>query len=139
MSAGEIPIKILKGITFCFPELTNCIDESLTNNKFPDTIKLSDITPVFKKLDPIDKANYRPVSILPLLSKVFEKILYDQLYECIEHFHNQLLCGCRKAHSIQRAFQTFTKLEKKNLTQRGLSVKFYWIYQKPMTAYLMIY
>ena len=101
MSAGEIPIKILKESTLCFPELTNCINESLTNNKFPDTLKLSDITPVFKKLDPSDKANYRPVSILPLVSKVFEKIMYDQLYEYIEHFLNQLLCGFRKVHSTQ--------------------------------------
>ena len=80
MSAGEIPIKILKESTFCSPELTNCINESLTNNIFPDTWKLSDTTAVFKKLDPIHKANYRPVSILPLLSKVFEKTTYDQLY-----------------------------------------------------------
>ena len=92
VSADEIPIKILKESTFCFPELTNCINESLTNNKFPDTLKLSDITPIYKKLDPSDKANYRPVSILPLLSKVFEKIIYDQLYEYLEHFLNQLLC-----------------------------------------------
>ena len=42
VSAGEIPIKILKESTFCFPELTNCINESLTKNKFPDTLKLSD-------------------------------------------------------------------------------------------------
>ena len=75
VSAGEIPIEILKKSTFCFPELINCINESLTNNKFPDTLRLSDITPVFKKLDPSDKANYRPVSILPLVSKVFEKIM----------------------------------------------------------------
>ena len=51
--------------------LTNCINGSLTNNKFPDTLKLSDITPVFKKLDPSDKASYRPLSILPLVSKLF--------------------------------------------------------------------
>ena len=95
VSAGEIPIKILKKSTFCFPELTYCINESLTNNKFSDTLKLSDITPVFKKLDPSD---YRPVSILPLVSKVFEKIMYDQLYECIQHFLNQLLWGFCKAH-----------------------------------------
>ena len=103
MSAGEIPIKILKERTFCFPKLTNCINESLTDNKFPDTVKHSDITPVFKKLDPSDKANYRPVNILPLVSKIFEKITYDQLYEYIEHFLNQLLCGFRKAHSTQHA------------------------------------
>ena len=63
VSTGENPIKILKESTFSFPELSNCINESLANNKFSDTLKLSDITPVFKKLDPSDKANYRPVSI----------------------------------------------------------------------------
>ena len=88
MSAGEIPIKILKESTFSFPELTNCINKSSKNIKFPDTIKVSDITPVFKKLDPSDKANYRPVSIM-----------YDQLYEYIELLLNQLLCGFHKTHS----------------------------------------
>ena len=103
VSAGEIPIEILKESTFCFPELINCINQSLTNNKFPDTLKLSDLTPVFKKLDPSDKANFRPVSILHLVSKVFEKIMYDQLYEYIEHFLNQLLCGFCKVHLTQHA------------------------------------
>ena len=113
VSAGEIPIKILKESTFCFPELTNCINESLTNNKFPDTLKLSDITPVFKKFDPSDKASYRPVSIVHLVSKVFAKIMYDQLYEYIVYFLNQLLCGFRKAHSTQHAlFKLLQKWQK---------------------------
>ena len=83
--------------------MTNCINEANRNNKFPDSLKLSDITPVYKKLDPSDKANYRPVSVLPLLSKVFEKIIYDQLYEYLENFLSELLCGFRKAHSTQHA------------------------------------
>ena len=103
VSAGEIPIEILKESTFCFPELTNCTNESLTNNRFPDTSKLSEITPVFKKLHPSDKANYRPVSILPLVSKLFEKFMYDQLDEYIEHFLNELLRGFREAHLTQHA------------------------------------
>ena len=102
VSAGEIPIKILKESTFCFPELTNCINEYLTNNKF-------------KKLDPSDKANYRPVSVLPLVSKVFEKIMYDQLYEYIEHFLNQLLCGFCKAHSTQHALFRLSQKWQKEL------------------------
>ena len=91
VSTGEIPTKILKESTFCFSQITNCINESLTNNKFPETLKLSEITPAFRKLEPSDKANYRPVSILPLVSKVLEKIMYDWLYQYIDHFLNQLL------------------------------------------------
>ena len=69
--------------------------------------------PVFQKLDPSDKANYRTVSILPLLSKIFKKVMYDQLYDIIEHFLNQLLCGFRKAHSTQHAlFRLFQKWQK---------------------------
>ena len=58
---------------------------------------------MYKKLDPSDNANYRPVSVLPLLSKVFERIIYDQLYEYLENFLNELLCGSRKAHFMQHA------------------------------------
>ena len=54
MSVCDIPIKIFKNSKICFPELTDCINESLTSNKLPDISKLSDITPVFKKLDPSD-------------------------------------------------------------------------------------
>ena len=80
-TAGEIPVNVLKNSEIWFYDLTNCINEAIRNNKFPDSLKLSDIIPAYKKLDPSDKANYRPVSLLPLLSKVFEKIIYDQLYE----------------------------------------------------------
>ena len=58
---------------------------------------------MFKNIEPTDKANYRPISVLPLLSKVFEKILYDQLYEYLENILSELLCGFRKTHSTQHA------------------------------------
>ena len=74
---------------FFFFDVTNCINEAIRNNKFPDSLKLA--------------VNYRPVSVLPLLSKVFEKIIYDQLYEHLENFRSELLCGFRKAHSTQHA------------------------------------
>ena len=121
-SAGEIPIKILKESKFCVPELANCITESLTNNKLPDTSKLSDITPVFKKLDPNDKANYRLVSILPLVSKAFKKIIYDQLYEYIENFLNQVLCGFHKGHSTQHPLFRLLQKWQKEFDSGGLLV-----------------
>ena len=46
--------------------------------EFSDNHKLADISPIFKKEDSFKKENYRPVSILPHMSKVFEKILYKQ-------------------------------------------------------------
>ena len=112
-TAGEIPVDILKNSEFCFSELTKCINKAFNENRFPDTLKLSDIVPVFKKLDPTDKTNFRPVSVLPLLSKVFEKIMYDQLYGYTETFLDKLLCGFGKAHSTQHAlFRLFQKWQK---------------------------
>ena len=70
-TAGEMPVDILKNSEFCYSELTKCINKAFNKNTFLDTLKLSDIVPVFKKLDPTDKTNFKPVSILPLLSKVF--------------------------------------------------------------------
>ena len=79
-TAREIPVDILKNSEFCISELTKCINKAFKENKSPDNLKPFDIVPVFKKLDPTDKSNFRPVSLLPLLSKVFEKIMYDQLF-----------------------------------------------------------
>ena len=102
-TAGEIPVNALKNCGNCFFDLTNCINEAIRNNKFPDFVKLSDITPVFKKLDLSDKVIYRPISVLPLLSKIFEKNIYDQHYEYLKNFLSELLCGFRKAHPTQHA------------------------------------
>ena len=62
-TAGEIPVNVLKDCDNCFFDLTSCINEAIRNNKFPDSLKLFDITPVYKKPpDLSDKANYKPVS-----------------------------------------------------------------------------
>ena len=120
VTAGEIPVVILKNSEFWFSELTKCINKAFNENKFPDTLKLCDIVPVFKKLNPTDKTNFRPVSVLPLLSKVFEKIMYDQLYEYAETFLNKLIYGFRKAHSTQHALLTLLQKWQKELDSSGI-------------------
>ena len=62
-------------------------------------MKIANITAVHKKNDPIDKESYRPVSILPLLSNVYERAMFNQLPELMQKFLNKILCGFRKAHS----------------------------------------
>ena len=119
-SGGEIPLRLLKNCGFTFNQLTECINECLHNNCFPDSLKLANVTPVFKKGDSTDKSNYRPISILPLLSKVFEKIIYDQLYEYSQTFLNKLLCGFRKAHSTQHALFRLLQAWQKELDNSGL-------------------
>ena len=52
----------------------------LATGTFPETIKYSEIKPIFKKGDKTQFENYRPISILPIFSKIFEKVLYKRLY-----------------------------------------------------------
>ena len=58
--------------------LTN-INHSLKESTFPDELKQSEVIPVYKKLDPLQKKNYRPMSLLPHISRVFERVIYKQL------------------------------------------------------------
>ena len=68
---------------------------------FPDQLKLAQVIPLFKKLDPLDVKNYRPVSILPIISKVFEKVLSEQLSEYFDNIFHNFLCAFRKGHGCQ--------------------------------------
>ena len=88
--------------------------------KLRDTLKLSGIIPVSEKLNHSYEPNYRTVSILPLVLKKFEKIMYDKLYEYIGDFLSQLLCGFLTAIS---PIPTFTKTSKE-LDSGGLLVQF---------------
>lgn len=68
--ANNIPPKILKENRDIFSDiLSNNLNNSICNAKFPDNLKYADITPAFKKDDRLVKSNYRPISILPTLSK----------------------------------------------------------------------
>ena len=72
------------------------INQNINEGKFPDNLKNADITPIFKKFDRIFKTNYRAVSILPTLSKIYEKILYQQIYEYFDNIFSKYLCGFRR-------------------------------------------
>ena len=83
-SGGDIALRVLKGNNI-FPQvLCKCINNSLKTGAFPDPLKLAKITSIHKKKDPFGKDNDRPISILPLIPKVFEKIIYSQVYSYIQ-------------------------------------------------------
>ena len=90
-AGGDIPLTSLKECDFTYEKLTNCINNSLSEGLFPDSLKRANITPVHKKNDPLDKENYRSVSILPLLSKVYEKAIFNQLSQHMKKFLNKIL------------------------------------------------
>ena len=59
------------------PAITHIVNLSISNCAFPESWKKSKIVPLFKKDDPLNPKNYRPVAILPILSKILEKVIYE--------------------------------------------------------------
>ena len=94
----NIPPKQLKEVMDIIdkPLLAIWNEEILINKKFPCKLKLADISPIFKKLEALKKCNYRPVSVLPVVSKIFERIMDKQTNEYMERYLSPYLCGYRK-------------------------------------------
>ena len=113
---GDIPAKILKSsINAYLSELTILINNCLKKGVFPDDLKLADIAPIFKKEDSLNKENYRTVSILPHLSKVFERILYKQINSFMKNKFSPYLCRFRKNDNAQYALLKMIENWKKQL------------------------
>ena len=85
--------------------LTVIVNQMLKTGIFPDSFKTSEIVPLFKKGDHGLLNNYRPISLIPTISKVFERVIYDQMY--LYFNNNNLLAdeqfGFRKNHSTEYA------------------------------------
>ena len=64
-------------------------------------MKLANVTPVYKKGSRSDKGNYRPVSILPNLSKIFERYVYRQISKFFDAILSKYQCGFRRGHGAQ--------------------------------------
>ena len=77
----QVPVTILKTIRDYISEpLAFLVDDSFASGSFPEKLKLTRITPVFKKGSRFDKDNNRPISVLSNFSKLFEKAMYHRLY-----------------------------------------------------------
>ena len=104
--ASDIPVSLLKKSSHVLLDhLHRFFDYFLTHGIFPSILKKGVISPVYKKGDPRYMDNYRPVSILPLLSKILEKLIYSRLYSFFLSsgtiYENQF--GFRKHHSTSHA------------------------------------
>ena len=70
---------------------------------FPSNLKYADVSPVFKNGDRLDKSNYRAISILPAISKIFERPFFYQINNYMDPYISIYQCGFRKNMSAQNA------------------------------------
>ena len=99
---NSIPVNILKlNALTCSDALTSIYNNLVRNGQFSEKLKSADITPIFKRDDRLDKSNYRPISILSAVCKVFEKLMYTELYMNFNTILSKYICGFRKGFSSQ--------------------------------------
>ena len=104
------------------PFLTNVWNiEIVSQHKFSDNLKLADVTPVFKKDDVNLTKNYRPVSVLPIVSKIFERLLQKQTISYIDQYLSNFLCGYRQDYSTQTALISMLEKWRNILDNKGYS------------------
>ena len=116
----DIPTKVLnynsKYFAGYFHEKINFCFE---NSCLPSDLKFADVTPAYKKKTKNSKDNYRPVSILSNISKVYERCIYDQMEAYFETILSPNQCGFRKGFSAQHCLISLIEKWKKSIDNGG--------------------
>ena len=101
-----ISTKLLKTVkNSLLTPITIIVNQMINTGIFPDNLKIAKVNPVYKKDDDRQFTNYRPISLLSSISKIFEKVIFKQLYN---YFHEKHLFyssqyGFREKHSTEYA------------------------------------
>ena len=99
---NDIPTKVIKMNKDIFANfITDHFNYCTAYGEFPDELKHADIIPLHKNNEKCDKTNYRPVSTLTNISKIYEKLLYNQLSKYFDSLLATNQCGFRKGFSSQ--------------------------------------
>ena len=113
---GTILASVLKQTTEVdLKYLTNTMNHSLKESTFSDELKQSKFIPVYKKIAPIQKGNYRPMSLLPHISKVFERLIYKQINCFMENEMSKCVTGFRKSYGTKHSLIVMLEKWKKAL------------------------
>ena len=86
---------------------------------FPNELKYAEITPVYKKNNRHEKENYKPFSIISVISKILERCLYDQIYKNISNTLSRHQMGYRKGYSSQHSLVAMFEKWNENLDKGG--------------------
>ena len=116
---NDIPIKVLVGTKdLTMGYITGIYHHSIENQKFPVSLKKADVIPSHKQFEKTDKANYRPVSLLPSISKIYERDMFTQISIYIEEHLSPYLFGFRKGHSVEQCLMTMLEAWKRALDRK---------------------
>ena len=96
-------------------------NDNIHESVFPDSMQWADITRAHTKDDKTNKQNFRPLSILPSLSKFFEKFMYEDISLCVNAFLSPYMCGFRKGYSTQHSLIIMLQQWKRALDKNNVA------------------
>ena len=116
----DIPVRIIKeNIDIVSYFLHHNFNNSLSCSTFPTAMKYAEVRPIHKKNDKTDKENYLPISILPDLSKIYERLMYDQIYPYFQTIFSRFQCGFRKCFNARHCLSAMVEKWRKTLYGGG--------------------
>ena len=115
----DIPIKIVKENVDIISHFLHNFNNSLSCSNFPTGMKYAGVTPIHKKDDETDKTKYRPISILPNLSKVYERLMYNQISPYFDSVFSKFQCRFRKGFNAQHCLLTMVEKWRKIPNEGG--------------------
>ena len=119
---NDIPAKLLIGTNdIISSHLSKIYNVSKNKNDFDDSLKKADATPLYKEKERTSKKNYRPVSILPTLSKLYEKTMNEQISAYMEQYLSPYLFGYRKGYGTEYCLLAMMEMWKKALDERKVA------------------
>ena len=114
----DISVRIIKeNMDIVSYFLYHNFNNSLSCSTFPTGMKYAKVT--HKKDDKTDKENYRPLSILPNLSKVYEKLMYNQIYPYFQTIFSKFQCGFQKGFNVHNCLLAMVEKWHKTLDKGG--------------------
>ena len=117
-SSGDIPTDVLIGSNdIVCGYLSDIYNQDKSRNQFPLLLKTADVAPHFKDDDRTSEKNYRPVSNLLILSKIYERNMSDQMKKYMEDFISPYIFGYRKSYGPQPCLLSMIELWRKGLDE----------------------
>ncbi len=119
--ASDIPISVIKRSSHVIAlVLAKYFNIFMAKGIFPDVVKTGRVTPIYKKGNPEEIGNYRPVTTIAIFGKIFEKVIYTRIYSFAtsQGIISPTQFGFRKSHSTSHAVNYSVNLITQSLKQK---------------------
>ena len=102
VQSNDIPTKLVKEFGYLFSKyIATSINRCITGGTFVNAFKKAEVRPIYKKDGGTEKSNYRPISVLSKVSKIYERCIYEQMYSYFDKIFSKNQCSSRKGFNTQ--------------------------------------